>query len=175
MPKITLMSSKSNNFKQITQRHAQHWQSNWMFKIWFPVLLWDAHFTLFCSHLCSFFVSFLYFLKKLSISFSPDSSLNPSSLSLSSLSIPFSFFFPSRILSRSNSVCTPGCHGNQRRPPMRVDEQKTQRPSSKERGRESRETKFNFYLIYFSVACVCVWCVCGKNEEVDEEEGGMES
>lgn len=66
-------------------------------------------------------------------------------------------------------MCTPGCRGNRRRPHKRVDEQKTQRPSSTEKKRE-KENQISFLGEGFG------WCVCVENEEVDErgEEGGRD-
>lgn len=48
-------------------------------------------------------------------------------------------------------MCTSGCRGNQRRPNVRVDEQKTQRPSSTEREKEKKSD-----FIFRRGVC-CVW------------------
>lgn len=92
----------------------------------YPFVLFPPFFSLSLS-----FISFTFSLF-LPLFLTPSHPTQPLSASLRRF-----FFFPTLDLySWSNSMYTPGCRGNRRRPHERVDEQKTQRPSSTERVRE---------------------------------------
>lgn len=90
----------------------------------------SAHECLKNVFLCVFLPLFISYLS--TFFFTPP--LTPS-LSLSHLSTS------SQFLSRSNSMCTPGCRGNRRRPHKLVGEQKTQRPLIR-RGMENQISFF---------------------------------
>lgn len=74
-------------------------------------------------------------------------------------------------------MCTPGCRGNRRRPHKRVDEQKTQRPSSTEKKRE-KENQISFLGEGFGwcvCVCMCVWKMRRWMSGERRRGGGMDS